>query len=71
MKERTETFDADMQALWVGLEGARHPAGMLMTKVKEMKSGVFRGMSGLDREFKDFAQKFFLHFFYFFKNKFL
>merc|ERR1719161_2300686 len=57
MRERKESFDSDMQALWVGLEGARNPSGLLMIKIQEMKAGVFKGMSALDRDIKDFAER--------------
>merc|ERR1740121_3596069 len=57
MKKRKETFDADMQALWVGLEGAKNPSGLLMIKLKDMRMGLFRGMSALGREVQDFAKK--------------
>merc|ERR1719414_1610505 len=49
MKKRRDTFDADMEALWVGLEGARNVSGLLMMKLKDMRMGTFRGMSALDR----------------------
>merc|ERR1740129_414684 len=58
MKKRKATFDADMQALWVGLEGARNPSGLLMMKLKDMRMGQFRGMSALDNKVQDFAKKF-------------
>merc|ERR1719253_977217 len=57
MKKRHETFDADMQALWVGLEGARNPSGLLMMKLKDMRLGQFKGMSALDRTIQEFAKK--------------
>ena len=37
MKKRRDTFDADMEALWVGLEGARNVSGLLMMKLKDMR----------------------------------
>lgn len=58
MKKRTDTFEADMQALWLGLEGARNPSGLLMLKLKDMRMGTFRGMSALDRTVQDFAKKY-------------
>lgn len=48
MKRRQATFDNDMQALWIGLEGAKNPSGLLMIKIKDMRMGNFRGMSALD-----------------------
>jgi len=57
MKKRTDTFEADMQALWVGLEGARNPSGLLMMKLKDMRMGTFRGMSALDSRVQEFAKK--------------
>merc|ERR1712226_1360521 len=47
MLKRKDTFDEDLQALWVGLEGAKNPSGMLMLKIKDMRQGIFRGMSAL------------------------
>lgn len=57
MKKRADTFEADMEALWVGLEGARNPSGMLMIKIKDMRQGTFRGMTALDHTIQDFAKK--------------
>merc|ERR1719379_162384 len=57
MKKRMPTFEEDMQALCVGLEGARNPSGLLMLKIKDMTQGLFRGMSALDRDVQDFAKK--------------
>merc|ERR1740123_2137723 len=56
MKKRRDTFEADMQALWVSLEGARNPSGLLM--LKDMRMGAFRGMSALDQRVQEFANKF-------------
>merc|ERR1740123_2897816 len=58
MKKRRDTFEADMQALWVSLEGARNPSGLLMLKLKDMRMGAFRGMSALDQRVQEFANKF-------------
>lgn len=58
MKKRKESFDADMQALWVGLEGARNPSGLLMMKLKDMRMGQFKGMSALDRNVQEFAKRY-------------
>jgi len=57
MKKRKATFDADMQALWVGLEGARNPSGLLMMKIKDMRIGTFRGMSALKGKVHQWANK--------------
>ncbi|CAE7595753.1 unnamed protein product [Symbiodinium natans] len=57
MKRRKDTFESDMQALWVGLERAKNPAGMLMMKLKDMKAGTFKGMSALDKKIEDFAKR--------------
>jgi len=56
MKKRQDTFDVDMQALWVGIEGARNPSGMLMLKVKEMMNGTFKGMTSLGAEVQEFGK---------------
>eukprot|EP00930_Biecheleria_cincta_P054987 TRINITY_DN4135_c0_g1_i3.p1 TRINITY_DN4135_c0_g1~~TRINITY_DN4135_c0_g1_i3.p1 ORF type:complete len:535 (+),score=115.08 TRINITY_DN4135_c0_g1_i3:144-1607(+) len=57
MKQRKETFESDMQALWVHLEGAKNPSGKLMMKLKEMRMGVFKGMTALDKTIQEFAKK--------------
>jgi hypothetical protein len=57
MKRRKDTFEADMQALWVGLEGARNPSGLLMLKLKDMRMGTFRGMSALEKTVQEFAKR--------------
>merc|ERR1719215_298904 len=57
MKKRRDTFEADMQALWVGLEGAKNPSGLLMVKLKDMRTGTFRGMSALNGKVQEFAKK--------------
>jgi hypothetical protein len=58
MKKRKATFKEDLEALWIGLEGASNPSGMLMLKVKDMMAGTFRGMSALDVKIQDFAKKY-------------
>merc|ERR1719321_2464579 len=58
MKKRQDTFKEDLEALWIGLEGAKNPSGMLMLKVKDMMNGTFRGMSALDKEVQEFAKKY-------------
>lgn len=59
MKKRRDTFDEDLKALWVGLEGARNPSGMLMLKIKDMMQGTFRGISALlDNKVQDFAKQY-------------
>jgi len=58
MKKRKDTFEADMQALWVGLEGAKNPSGLLMVKLKDMRMGTFRGMSALNGKVQEFAKKY-------------
>jgi len=58
MKKREATYREDMEALWVGLEGARNPSGMLMLKVKDMMAGNFKGMSALDGVVQEFAKRY-------------
>jgi len=58
MRKRQATFKEDMEALWIGLEGARNPSGMLMLKVKDMMQGTFKGMSAMDKEVQDFARRY-------------
>eukprot|EP00439_Symbiodinium_sp_Y106_P016150 s3806_g2.t1 len=57
MKKRRATFESDLQALWVGLEGAKNPSGMLMMKLKDMRMGTFKGMTALDKQIHDFAKR--------------
>lgn len=57
MKKRAATFESDMQALWVGLEGAQNPSGLMMTKIREMRNGEFHGMSALDVKIQAFAKE--------------
>lgn len=57
MKKRTATFECDMQALYIGLEGAKNPSGMLMIRLKDMRMGNFRGMSALSGKVQEFAKK--------------
>lgn len=58
MKQRKQTFDDDMRALWEILEGARNPAGLLRVKIREMEEGSFRGTATPDRDVEDVARKF-------------
>jgi len=59
MKKRKDSFDEDLKALWVGLEGARNPSGMLMLKIKDMVNGNFRGISTLlDDKVQEFAKRY-------------
>merc|ERR1711933_189362 len=57
MLRRKSTWDEDMQALWVGLEGAKNPSGLLMMKIKDMRMGVFRGMSALKGKVVEWAKR--------------
>merc|ERR1712217_649504 len=57
MLKRKDTFEEDLQALWMGLEGAKNPSGMLMLKVKDMRQGIFRGMSALKGKIHEWAKR--------------
>merc|ERR1740130_735520 len=57
MHQRMPTFEEDMQALWIGLEGAKNPSGLLMIKIKDMRNGSFRGMSALAGKVHEWATK--------------
>merc|ERR1719215_1163766 len=46
-----------MQSLWVGLEGAKNAAGLLMIKLRDMRMGTFRGMSVLNAKVQTFAKE--------------
>jgi hypothetical protein len=58
MRRRHATFEQDMQALWLGLEGAKNPQGLLMITLKEMRNGTFRGMTALNKQIQDFAKQY-------------
>lgn len=57
MKKRKDSFESDLQALWVGLEGSKNPSGMLMMKLKDMRMGTFKGMTALNKKIQDFAKR--------------
>merc|ERR1712151_214800 len=57
MKKRKDTFEQDMQYLWVGLEGAKNPAGLLQIKLRDMRMGTFKGMSVLSAKVQAFAKE--------------
>jgi len=57
MQRRHATFEEDMEALWIGLEGAKNPSGLLMMKIKDMRMGTFRGMSALKGKVHQWAKK--------------
>merc|ERR1712151_1494904 len=57
MKKRKDTFEQDMQYLWVGLEGAKNPAGLLQIKLRDMRMGTFKGMSVLNAKVQAFAKE--------------
>jgi len=58
MKKRRKTFEEDLQALWVGLEGAKNPAGMVMMRLKDMRNGIFRGMSAMGKKVQEYAKRY-------------
>mmetsp|Transcript_22585 Transcript_22585/g.41593 ORF Transcript_22585/g.41593 Transcript_22585/m.41593 type:complete len:300 (-) Transcript_22585:37-936(-) len=43
MKMRQDTYASDMEKLWEKLKGARSPAGMLMSNIRQMHEGTFVG----------------------------
>mmetsp|Transcript_51977 Transcript_51977/g.121726 ORF Transcript_51977/g.121726 Transcript_51977/m.121726 type:complete len:297 (+) Transcript_51977:88-978(+) len=43
MKMRQDTYGSDMEKLWEKLKGARSPAGMLMSNIRQMHEGTFVG----------------------------
>merc|ERR1719183_2340198 len=49
MKVRHDTWEGDLAKLWEVLPNAKVPAGMLMAKIKEMKSGEFMGKMRADQ----------------------
>eukprot|EP00927_Polykrikos_kofoidii_P083539 TRINITY_DN8577_c0_g1_i1.p1 TRINITY_DN8577_c0_g1~~TRINITY_DN8577_c0_g1_i1.p1 ORF type:complete len:292 (+),score=55.42 TRINITY_DN8577_c0_g1_i1:77-952(+) len=58
MKNRTDTFEGDLIALWDILETARVPAGLLSVKIKEMQDGTFIGEPKMDKDIKEFKKKY-------------
>jgi len=57
MRNRRDTFEQDMSALWEILEGARNPSGLLMVKVREMAEGTYRGFTTPEKDVAEFAKK--------------
>lgn len=58
MKNRQDTFEGDLIALWDILETARVPAGLLSVKIKEMQDGTFIGEPKMDKDIKEFKKKY-------------
>merc|ERR1719150_294631 len=58
MKQRADTFEGDLVALWDILETARSPAGLLSVKIKEMQEGTFIGEPKMDKDIKEFKKKY-------------
>lgn len=56
MKNRQETFEGDLLALWDILEHARSPPGLLSVKIKEMQAGTFVGQPTMDKDIKEFQK---------------
>lgn len=58
MKNRPDSFEGDIAALYDILETARSPAGLLSVKIKEMQDGTFIGLPKMDPDIKDFKKKY-------------
>merc|ERR1719230_1563965 len=58
LKKRPDTFEDDLAALWDAMEDARHPAGLLMAKVKQMNEGNFVGRPEKDKELDRLVKKY-------------
>uniref|UniRef100_A0A7S1RZM9 Uncharacterized protein n=1 Tax=Alexandrium catenella TaxID=2925 RepID=A0A7S1RZM9_ALECA len=56
MKNRQDTFEGDLLALWDILEHARSPPGLLSVKIKEMQAGTFVGQPTIDKDIKEFQK---------------
>jgi len=56
MKNRQDTFEGDLLALWDILEHARSPPGLLSVKIKEMQAGTFVGQPTIDKDIKEFQR---------------
>lgn len=58
MKTRQSTFVSDIEKLWEKLEGARSPAGMLMSSIHQMHEGTFVGKVEPSGDVKRVIEKF-------------
>lgn len=58
MKQRNNTFDEDIAAMYEILKGAKNPADLLMVSIRWMNEGVFRGTLTPNPEVEKVAKKF-------------
>lgn len=58
VKNRRDTFEADMLKLWEKLEDAREPAGLLVVKMREMEEGTFVGKQKADPQLASMSKKY-------------
>lgn len=58
MKNRQETFVADMERLYDVLERANSPAGLLVVKMREMEEGTFVGKVKADKDLAAVSKKY-------------
>lgn len=58
LKVRKDTFEDDLAALWDAMEDARHPAGLLMAKVKQMNEGNFVGRPEKDKKLDSLVKRY-------------
>ena len=58
MKNRQDTFVADMERLYDVLERANSPAGLLVVKMREMEEGTFVGKVKADKDLAAVSKKY-------------
>mmetsp|Transcript_58921 Transcript_58921/g.124981 ORF Transcript_58921/g.124981 Transcript_58921/m.124981 type:complete len:305 (-) Transcript_58921:111-1025(-) len=58
MKKRQDTFEEDILKLWEKLRDAREPAGLLVTKMREMEEGTFIGKKKTDKYLAEMVRKY-------------
>eukprot|EP00913_Durusdinium_trenchii_P016847 g15837.t1 len=58
MKNREDTFVADMERLYDVLERANSPAGLLVVKMREMEEGTFVGKVKADKDLAAVSKKY-------------
>mmetsp|Transcript_41637 Transcript_41637/g.130019 ORF Transcript_41637/g.130019 Transcript_41637/m.130019 type:complete len:268 (-) Transcript_41637:157-960(-) len=58
MSKRQATFEGDIGKLWDELKTARSPAGLLMSKIRQMEEGTFIGRVEPPKELKRLIEKY-------------
>merc|ERR1712129_177328 len=58
MRERKDTFEADMARRWTDLERAQSPNGLLVSQMRQMREGTFIGKNAPDPEYAEIVKRF-------------